>query len=147
MAGDYRQVLRNSSLISVATTAVRPHISDVSPCLPRTTILHVSLRDFSPEVILASDNVVDDIDHVCQANTSVHLAEQAAASRNFIRCTLANIISNKEPARNSDFELTIFSPFGLGVLDLAVGKYVYDEACRHHLGLTMESFFNLKSQE
>jgi 2,3-diaminopropionate biosynthesis protein SbnB len=145
IAGDYRQVLRNSSLISVATTAVKPHISDVSPCLPGTTILHVSLRDFSPEVILASDNVVDDIDHVCRANTSVHLAEQAVASRNFIRCTLANIINDKGPSRNSDAGLTIFSPFGLGILDLAVSKYVYDEACKHQLGLTIGSFFNLGS--
>jgi N-[(2S)-2-amino-2-carboxyethyl]-L-glutamate dehydrogenase len=129
IAGDYRQVLRNSSLISVATTAVKPHLSDVSPYLPRTTILHVSLRDFS----------------VCRANTSVHLAEQAVASRNFIRCTLANIINDKAPPRNSDSGLTIFSPFGLGILDLAVSKYVYDEACKHQLGMTIGSFFNLES--
>ncbi len=139
---DNQQVLRNSSLISVATTAVKPHISDVSSCAQGSTILHVSLRDFSPEIILDSDNVVDDIDHVCRANTSVHLAEQAVAHRNFVRCTLADIINGKEPARKSNLGLTIFSPFGLGILDLAVSKYVYDEACQRGVGLTIESFFN-----
>jgi ornithine cyclodeaminase len=141
IVNDPKQVLRNSSLISVATTAVTPHISDVSHCTHGSTILHVSLRDFSPEVILASDNVVDDPDHVCRANTSIHLAEKVAANRNFIRCTLADVLNEKEIARKVDSRLTIFSPFGLGILDLAVSKYVYDEACKHGMGMTIESFF------
>jgi N-[(2S)-2-amino-2-carboxyethyl]-L-glutamate dehydrogenase len=142
IVNDDQQVLRNSSLISVATTAVKPHISDVTRCVRGSTILHVSLRDFSPEVILASDNVVDDIDHVCRANTSVHLAEQAVANRNFIRCPLADIINGKEPARKSGPGLTIFSPFGLGILDIAVSKYVHDLARKSGIGMTVESFFN-----
>lgn len=141
IVNDSQQVLRNSSLISVATTAVKPHISDVSHCAWGSTILHVSLRDFSPEVILACDNVVDDSDHVCRANTSIHLAEQVAANRNFIRCALADILNEKEIARKANSGLTIFSPFGLGILDLAVSKYVYDEACEHGVGITIESFF------
>jgi 2,3-diaminopropionate biosynthesis protein SbnB len=141
IVNDVQQVLRNSSLISIATTAVKPHIADVSYFTQGSTILHVSLRDLSPEVILGGDNVVDDIDHVCRANTSIHLAEQVVANRNFIRCALADIINDKRPARKSDLELTIFSPFGLGILDLAIGKYVYDEACKHKLGTVIESFF------
>ena len=141
IVNDPKQVLRNSSLISVATTAVTPHISDVSHCTQGSTILHISLRDFSPEVILASDNVVDDPDHVCRANTSIHLAEQIAANRNFIRCTLADILNEKEIARKVNSRLTIFSPFGLGILDLAVSKYVYDEACKLGMGITIDSFF------
>jgi N-[(2S)-2-amino-2-carboxyethyl]-L-glutamate dehydrogenase len=135
-------VFRDAPLISIATTAIEPHIYDVSHCAPGSTILNISLRDLSPEVILASDNVVDDIDHVCRARTSVHLAEQAAAHRNFIRCTLADVISAKEPGRKSDLELTVFSPFGLGILDLAVSKYVYDQACKRGMGTVIESFFN-----
>ncbi|HKX27095.1 MAG TPA: 2,3-diaminopropionate biosynthesis protein SbnB [Blastocatellia bacterium] len=140
IAGDAQEVLRSSPLISVATTAVKPHISQVPGSLPGTTILHISLRDLSAEVILAGDNVVDDIDHVCRANTSVHLAEQVVSNRNFIRCTLADVINGQAPARGSDLGPSIFSPFGLGILDLAVSKWVYDEATRQGIGTMIDSF-------
>ena len=135
-----RQLLGAANVVSLATTAIHPHIFDVSMCPRESTILHVSLRDFSPEVILSADNVVDDVDHVCRAQTSVHLAEQIVGNRNFIRCTLADIANGAaKPKKNSE-AVTIFSPFGLGVLDMAVGKLASDFATQRGFGTLIESF-------
>ncbi|HSU82738.1 MAG TPA: 2,3-diaminopropionate biosynthesis protein SbnB [Thermoanaerobaculia bacterium] len=133
------EVLATCPLISFATTAIRPHVEDLSGCRPGAVILHLSLRDLAPEVILTCDNVVDDPDHVCRAQTSLHLAEQATGGRGFIRCTLADILQGTEPPRR-DGRIAVFSPFGLGVLDIAVGQRIADLARTTGLGTHIRSF-------
>ena len=139
-AATVEDVLRSCSLISMATNASRPHLSDLSACSPGTTILHVSLRDLTPEIILASDNIVDDVDHVCRAQTSVHLAEQLSGNRAFLRCTLGEILTGAAPPRRDANGIAVFSPFGLGILDLAVSSLVCNLARDRNAGTIVESF-------
>src|SRR5207237_8761611 len=126
--------------VSIATTANTTHISEMRECHRASVILHVSLRYLAPDVILCCDNVVDDIDHVCRAQTSVHLAEQRVGHREFIRCTLADILRGWAPAKNGSEKVSVFSPFGLGVLDLAVGKLVRALAFQQGLEAVIGSF-------
>ncbi len=137
---DVDDVFENASLISLATTAAEPHIFDLSACAPGSTLLHISLRDLAPQLILSHDNIVDDPDHVCRARTSVHLAEQLIGHRRFIRCTLADITRGAAPARKAPDDIAIFSPFGLGVLDLALSKLALDRAAATGLGSVIHSF-------
>ena len=58
-------------------------------------ILHISFRDLLPEVILQTDNVVDDIEQVCSNNTSLHLTKKQVGDQNFIRCTLGQFSMGK----------------------------------------------------
>jgi len=140
IAGSVSQVLEKSSLISFATTAALPYVPNLSACALGTLILHVSLRDLSTAAILSADNIVDDIDHICRAQTSIHLTEQLVGHREFIRGTLGEILLGAAPFRKNAETTLIFSPFGLGVLDLALGKLVYDLAVQQGLGLNIESF-------
>lgn len=140
IARDLRTLLCKSSLIALATTALKPHIADLSYCQPGSTVLHISLRDLAPEAILSSDNVVDDIDHVCRAETSVHLASQMVGNRDFIRGTLAEIMLGEVLPRIDEQSITVFSPFGLGILDLALAHLVYADGLRQGLGTVIDSF-------
>ncbi|WP_067488566.1 2,3-diaminopropionate biosynthesis protein SbnB [Actinomadura hibisca] len=118
-------LVRASDLIVFATVAGEPHVTDPAWFAHNPLVLHVSLRDLSPEIILASYNVVDDVEHCMKANTSPHLAEQQVGNRDFVAGTLYDVLEGKtKPPADKP---VVFSPFGLGVLDLAVARYVYDQ--------------------
>ncbi|MET9002265.1 2,3-diaminopropionate biosynthesis protein SbnB [Amycolatopsis sp. NPDC004169] len=135
-------LIRASDLVVFATVAGEPHVHDPAWFDHNPLVLHVSLRDLSPEVILASTNVVDDVEHCLKANTSVHLAEQRTGDRDFLSGTLYDVMTGNA-ALPKDRPL-VFSPFGLGVLDLAVGKHVYDQLqTSGDLRTVAEFFFEL----
>ena len=133
------EVFQKAPLVSFATTAGVPYINTISSCTQNSTILNISLRDFGPEAILKADNIVDDLDHVCREQTSIHLAEQVCGNRNFVRCPIADIITGKEKGR-VEGKTAIYSPFGLGVLDLALACYVRKKAKEKGLGTVIEDF-------
>lgn len=137
---DADDLIRSSDLVVFATVAGEPYIGDLASFAHNPLVLHVSLRDLSPEIILASTNVVDDVEHCLKANTSPHLAEQQTGNREFLHGTLTDVMADPNPLP-SDRPL-VFSPFGLGVLDLAVGKYVYDEVIRSGELQVVDGFFH-----
>lgn len=117
-------LIRGSDLVVFATIAARPHVEDPAWFDHHPLVLHVSLRDLAPQVLLDAVNIVDDVEHCLKADTSPHLVEQLTGNRDFLDGTLDDVLSGRVtvPADRT----VVFSPFGLGVLDLAVGKYVYD---------------------
>lgn len=133
-------LIRSSDLIVFATVAGEPHVTDPAWFGHNPLVLHISLRDLSPEIILASYNIVDDVEHCMKANTSPHLAEQQVGHRDFVAGTLYDVLTGKTtpPADKP----VVFSPFGLGVLDLAVAKYVYDQVTESGDLLTVPDFFH-----
>lgn len=141
VATDMEAVLGGANLISFATTATVPYVSDLKSCRPGSVVLNISLRDLSAEAVLSSDNVVDDLDHVCRANTSVHLAERKVGNRDFVRCSIADLLRGDAVAKAQDHLVSIFSPFGLGVLDVALGELAYLEAVAQGRGSIFASFF------
>ncbi|MGX5181502.1 2,3-diaminopropionate biosynthesis protein SbnB [Streptomyces avermitilis] len=134
------ELIRGSDLVVFATVAGQPHVGDLSWFKHNPLVLHVSLRDLAPEILLASTNIVDDIEHCLKADTSPHLAERLTGSRDFLHGTLDDVLAGRVtvPADRP----VVFSPFGLGVLDLAVGKYVYDDVVRRGELHVVDDFFH-----
>ncbi|MCZ1011773.1 2,3-diaminopropionate biosynthesis protein SbnB [Streptomyces lydicus] len=135
-----QELIRLSDLVVFATVAGRPHVHDPSWFAHNPVVLHVSLRDLAPQILLASTNIVDDVEHCLTADTSPHLAEQLTGNRDFLHGTLDDVMNGRVtvPADRP----AVFSPFGLGVLDLAVGKYVYDEVVRSGRLQVVDNFFH-----
>ncbi|MFZ3473457.1 2,3-diaminopropionate biosynthesis protein SbnB [Streptomyces sp. 4.24] len=134
------ELIRSSDLIVFATVAARPHVTDPAWFDHNPLVLHVSLRDLAPEILLASTNIVDDVEHCLKADTSPHLAEQLTGNRDFLTGTLHDVMTGRTTVSHD--RPVVFSPFGLGVLDLAVGKHVYDEAARTGQLHVIDDFFH-----
>jgi ornithine cyclodeaminase len=138
--GSPEQLIRSSDLVVFATIASQPHVHDVTWFAHNPLVLHVSLRDLAPEILLASTNILDDVEHCLKAGTSAHLVEQMVGHRDFVDGTLAEVMAGTVSV--PDDRPVVFSPFGLGVLDLAVGKYVYDEVSGSGQLQVIDDFFS-----
>jgi 2,3-diaminopropionate biosynthesis protein SbnB len=136
---DVAQLIRACDLILFTTVASTPHVTDTTLFAHNPLVLHISLRDLAPEILLRSQNEVDDVEHVMKANTSPHLAEQKTGSRSFVTGTLADVMTGRRSVDRC--RPIIFSPFGMGILDLAVGKWVYDQAVALGQDLRLSDFF------
>ncbi|MFC8667608.1 2,3-diaminopropionate biosynthesis protein SbnB [Streptomyces sp. NPDC057199] len=136
---DLAGALGEHRLVSLATTAATPHL-DLSACGPDTTVLHVSLRDLTVESILGAVNVVDDADHVCRERTSLDLAQQAVGNRDFVAASIGALLRGTAGLRREAHRPVVYSPFGLGVLDLALAEFVREKAELLGLGVRVEDF-------
>jgi 2,3-diaminopropionate biosynthesis protein SbnB len=129
---------------ALAATTVITATNVGTPYLDRAPVagqvyLNVSLRDFTPTSLATAQNLVDDVDHCLKANTSPHLTEQLLGHRDFITGTIPELLAG-------DVELdanrgVVVSPFGLGVLDLAVGEWVHRIAVERKLNVRVPEFF------
>jgi ornithine cyclodeaminase len=132
--------VRDTSLVLFTTTAGEPYLTDPKLFAHSPTVLHLSLRDIGVNVILAAQNIVDDVDHCLKARTSLHLAEMQTGNRSFVAGNLVDVLDRRvapDPKRPR-----IFSPFGLGVLDLAVGNLVLEAAISSGKAIAVPDFFS-----
>ncbi len=136
---DFERAVKGADVVVFATTAGQPWVTDPGIFEPGQTILNISLRDLGPHLVAGAQNILDDVDHCMTANTSPHLAEQELGHRDFIDGTLAQVMRQEiKPAADKP---VVFSPFGLGVLDLAVGLQLYRWAVDRRLAIDIPDFF------
>ena len=140
VAATLQELLSECSMVSFGTTAIKPYVDDLDPCPAGATILHVSLRDLKADVILSNHNIVDDLDHVNRAATSIHLASEKEGHTDFVHSSLGDLLLGKASVPEHDGRKLIFSPFGLGVLDLAVADLVLNTVAARADGTLVKSF-------
>lgn len=126
-------------IVVFATNAGVPYVTAQQSFRAGQIVLNISLRDLAPELLVDANNLFDDVDHCMKANTSPHLAEQLTGGRDFVSGTLAQLI-RAEIALDAGRPV-IYSPFGMGILDLALGKSIYDEARKNGLDTAIPNFF------
>ncbi len=131
-------LISSSDVIVLATTAKTPYINDGLIFSHHPIVLNISLRDLSPDILIKSNNIVDDIQHVLTANTSPHLSFEKYGHKEFINGTLAQLLTGS--IKTDPLKTTIFSPMGMGILDIALANAIYELSKKE---LTFDDFFNI----
>jgi ornithine cyclodeaminase/alanine dehydrogenase-like protein (mu-crystallin family) len=131
--------IRGADLVVLATTAASPYIMDGDTFGPGQTVLNISLRDLGPDVIASAHNVLDDVEHCLNAGTAPDLAVRKFGHRDFIDGTLAELLLGE--IRLGSGKPRVFSPFGLGVLDLAVGHEIFTIGVETGRAMPVPGFF------
>ena len=116
---ELRDLCRASDVIVFATTATKPYVHDADLFRKGQLVIHISLRDLDPAVILQADNFTDSSSIAFSRGTSLELAEKAFGHRRFLKGDIGSVLNGSRTEK-----LGIFSPFGLGLLDLMVGEWI-----------------------
>ena len=137
-SNSYESLISSSDLVVCATTAASPYITDQNLLKKNPIVLNVSLRDIGPNILLNANNIVDDIEHVLAEKTSVELAYQQQNNKDFINGTIAELMLSK--AEIDKNKPSIFSPMGMGILDLALANFIIQNIPVHNTTY-VENFF------
>lgn len=130
--------IRESELMLFATSAVRPEIDQAHWFAHAPTVLHLSLRDLAPALLLSAQNLADNVAHCLKAGTSLELAWRQAGHQDFIAGDIVDALCGR--VQPDPHKTRIFSPFGMGVLDLAVARAIHHDCSAAH-GVHIEGFF------
>lgn len=120
------EAVRSADIVVFATTALTPHVADEGLFVKDVLILHISLRDLGPRIIWGAENVVDDPVQALSAHTSLHRAAIEDPGRHIHLATIADLFADQW--RPTGRRPVVVSPFGLGVLDIALAQFVLGRA-------------------
>jgi N-[(2S)-2-amino-2-carboxyethyl]-L-glutamate dehydrogenase len=139
--GSAREAVVDSDMIATVTVANEPIVKD-SWLKKGSFFAHVgSYQEEEESVIYNADKVVVDLwQEVLHRGTPL-LAKLYNAGKikdEKIYANIGEIIRGKKPGRTNREERIFFSPLGLGSEDVGVASFVYKEAKKKGLGVTLK---------
>ncbi|NOZ50464.1 MAG: ornithine cyclodeaminase [Chloroflexi bacterium] len=136
VADSAEEVVRQAEVLVTATTTVHP-IVEHGWLTPGSFYAHVSGYECEYDVIRHADKIiVDDWQQVKHRmySTVALMWRDGLFTDEDIYAELGAIVSGQKPGRENKTEITLFSPIGLGLHDLAVAQRIYRAAQAQGIG-------------
>lgn len=135
------EAVEGSDIIATVTVADEPIVKD-SWLKKGAFFAHVgSYQEEEEAVVFNADKVVVDLWHEVLHRGTPLLAKLYNAGRineGKIYANIGEIIRGKKKGRVTRDERIFFSPLGLGSEDIGVAKFVYEEAKKRRLGISLK---------
>jgi ornithine cyclodeaminase len=136
VADSAEEVVREAEILVTATTADQPIVRHGWLAVG-TLYAHVSGYECEYDVIRHADKVlVDDWNLVKHrmVSTIALMWRDGEFADDDLYAELGKVVSGQKPGRENDREVIIFSPIGMGLHDIAVGRRIYETAQSNGLG-------------
>ncbi|GHO64166.1 2,3-diaminopropionate biosynthesis protein SbnB [Ktedonobacter sp. SOSP1-52] len=143
------EATRSAELIVTATTTTQGYIP-FAWLQPGAVLVHVSLDDVLPEVVLQAQKVIVDdwnlvksdsrrlIGRMYRARQVIGPNDSTPTAARRIDAELGAILTGEKPGRQEESDIILVNPFGLAIEDIALAKHVYDYALSHSLGVWLD---------
>ncbi len=139
IADSAEAVVRQAEVLITATTTTSP-IVKYGWLAPGSFYAHVSGYEAEYDVITRADKVVVDdwntVKHRMYSTVALMWRDDAFADGD-LYAELGEIVVGRKPGRETDQEIIVFSPIGMGLHDLAVAQRIYRNAVEQELGQTV----------
>jgi len=135
IAAGAESAVRAGEVVITATVAYRPWLP-AAWLRPGAFFSNVSIMDAARDFFLSADKVVvDDWDQCNREGKVIHqLTTEGSFSRERLHAELGEIVNGDRPGRERASEVILLNSMGMGVIDVACAKAVYDRARQAKIG-------------
>lgn len=141
-----QEAITGADIVVTATTSKTPFITkDIVE--QGQLFVTLGFREIHEDVPRISDKII--VDNLQQniEHSNLQLAlEKGKITKKDIYAEIGEIVTGKKKGRETNDEIIIFSPIGMGCLDVAVAAHIYDKAIRKGLG-TWFSFVEYQASD
>ncbi|MFC5404236.1 2,3-diaminopropionate biosynthesis protein SbnB [Cohnella soli] len=138
LADSWESAYCQSDMVITCTTTSEPYIN--LPPKPGSLQLNISLRDYSEGIYpyVTGGIVIDNWSEVCREGTSIELLYKRHGLKPTDCMTLEDIILRNKLSQVNSKTPIFFSPMGMAIFDVTIGKYYLTLAEESGTGLMLE---------
>ena len=147
VAGSAREAIEAADLVVTVTTTTSGYV-EPEWLAEGAVLVHVSLDDALPEVVLRSDRVfVDDWDLVRADgrrllgrmwHEGLLVEPDGTGSGKRVDGEIGEVLVGGKPGRLREADVVFVNPFGMAIEDVALAQAVYEQAARIGIGEVLE---------
>lgn len=143
------EAIRSAELIVTATTTTQGYVP-FAWLQPGAVLVHVSLDDVLPEVVLQAQKVIVDDWNLVKSDSRRLIGRMYRAGQvrgpddatptavRRVDAELGAVLLGEQPGRQKTSDIILVNPFGLAIEDIALAKHIYEYALSHSLGTWLD---------
>ena len=137
VAKSWQEAYRDADIFITCTVSKAPYIDEKPKA--GSLQLNCSLRDYKVSILDHTKAIiVDDWEEVCREKTDIEMMHKERGLKEEDTKSIVDVVCNNCMARYPKDEAVMFNPMGMGVFDIATGRYYLDIAKKMKVGQELE---------